>query len=88
MEKGSPQIKTHKIRIKKPFLLTRKEKIVCPFCGNMEEFYEIVENATFYIYYMQTENGTLEPLEEEAEVLGPVRFFCGVCHSDITHLKK
>lgn len=88
MEKGISQVKTHKIKIRKPFLLPRKEKIICPFCGNTEEFYEIVENATFYIYYMQTENGTLEPLEEEAEVLGPVRFYCGVCHSDITHLKK
>ncbi len=88
MEKGIFQGKTHKIRIRKPFLLPKKEKIVCPFCGNTEEFYEIVENATFYIYYMQTEMGTLEPLEEEAEVLGPVRFYCGVCHSDITHLKK
>ncbi|MGB9760973.1 MAG: hypothetical protein ACP5QC_01220 [Caldimicrobium sp.] len=88
MEKGVFQGKTHKIRIRKPFLLPKKEKIVCPFCGNTEEFYEIVENATFYIYYMQTEMGTLEPLEEEAEVLGPVRFYCGVCHSDITHLKK
>ncbi|MGC9109489.1 MAG: hypothetical protein ACP5HI_04495 [Caldimicrobium sp.] len=88
MEKGISHGKTHKIRIRKPFLLPKKEKIVCPFCGNNEEFYEIVENATFYIYYMQTEMGTLEPLEEEAEVLGPVRFYCGVCHSDITHLKK
>lgn len=88
MEKGMPQVKTHKIKVRKPFVLPRKEKLVCPFCGNSEEFYEIVENANFYIYYMQTENGTLEPLEEEAEVLGPVRFFCGFCHSDLTHLKK
>jgi len=88
MEKGYTFSKKHQIRVKKPFLLPKREKIICPFCGNTEEFYEIIENATFYVYYLQTENGNLEPLEEEAEVLGPVKFYCGVCHSDLTHLKK
>lgn len=80
--------KVHKIRVKKPFPLLTKEKIYCPFCGNEEEFYEIIENATFYIHYVQTAEGTLEPIEQEAEVMGPVKFFCGVCNSDLTLLKK
>jgi len=88
MEKGTTTTKTHKIEVKKPFIIQRKERIVCPFCGNSEEFYEIIENATFYIHYIQTENGALEPLEEDSDVLGPIRFFCGVCHADLTHLRK
>ncbi len=88
MEKALATKKTHQIRVKKPFLLPRGEKIVCPFCGNSEEFYDIIENATFYVHYLQTEEGHLEPVEEEAEVLGPIKFYCGSCHADLTYLKK
>lgn len=88
MEKTPTSSKVHKIRVKKPFPNLTKEKLLCPYCGNEEEFYEIIENATFYIHYIQTEEGNLEPVEEEAEVLGPVKFFCGACHADLTYLKK
>ncbi len=80
--------KKHRIEIKKPLILPRKDLIICPFCGNMEEFYEIMENTTFYIHYYQTDTGVLEPIEESVEVLGVVKFYCGVCHSDLTLLKK
>lgn len=88
MEKALRGSKTHKVRVKKPLYFPQKEKLVCPFCGNSEEFYEIIENATFYIHYIQTDDGLLEPVEEEAEVLGPVKFYCGACHSDLSFLKK
>lgn len=81
-------VRTHKIKIKKPFKLSYTEKLVCPFCKNSEDFFEIIENATIIIYYLQNEEGNLETLEEEVEVLGPIKFFCGNCNADLTELKK
>ncbi len=88
MEKSTYTGKIHKIRVKKAFPYLTKEKTLCPYCGNEEEFYEVIENATFYVHYIQTEEGKLEAVEEEAEVVGPVKFYCGVCHADLTYLKK
>jgi len=87
-EKNVGSVRTHKIRIKKPFSIEYKEKIVCPYCNNSEEFYEVIENAAILISYIQSSDGTLEPIEEEVEVLGPVKFFCGVCNADLTQFKK
>lgn len=88
MENRTQPNKIHKIRVKKTFPTPIKEKILCPHCGNEEEFYEIIENATFYIHYIQTEDGRLEPIEEVGEILGPVKFYCGVCNAEITYLRK
>ncbi len=87
-EKKIPSTRTHKIKIKKPFKLNYKERIVCPYCNNSEDFYEVIENATFIVYYIQNPDGTLEAIEEESEILGPVKFFCGNCHADLTMLRK
>lgn len=83
----SSPFRVHKITVKKPFPIKYREKIVCPYCKNSEEFYELIENATFIIHYFQNENGTLETLEEEVEILGPIRFFCGNCHADLSYLR-
>ncbi len=88
MDKAFTSAKTHKIKVKKPLYIPHKEKITCPYCGNHEDFYEIIENATFYIHYLQTEEGALEPVEEEVEILGPLKFFCGSCNADLSFLKK
>lgn len=87
-EKNITSVKTHKIKVKKPFSIEYKERIVCPYCNNSEDFYEVIENATFLISYIQNSDGTLEPIEEEIEFLGPVKFFCGNCNADLTQLKK
>ncbi|RKX61070.1 MAG: hypothetical protein DRP29_01435 [Thermodesulfobacteriota bacterium] len=88
MKKKNPPIRTHKIKVKKPLPIKYKEKIVCPYCKNSEEFYEIIENATFIITYFQTEDGTLETIEKEVEIKGPAKFYCGKCHADLTYLKQ
>ncbi len=80
--------RTHKIKVRKPFKFSYKEKLVCPYCNNSEDFYEIIENANFFVYYLQNEDGELEPIDEEVEVIGPVKFFCGRCHADLTALKN
>ncbi len=88
MAEKRTSIRTHKIKISKPFKIKYKEKIVCPYCNNSEDFYEVVENATFIVHYFQGEDGSLEPVEEEVEVMGPVKFYCANCHADLTHLKN
>ncbi len=87
-EKSREEGKRHRIKIKKPVLIGIKQAIKCPYCGNSEEFYEVIENATFYIHYFQKPDGSLEPLDEEVEVLGPVKLFCANCHAELTYLKK
>ncbi len=82
------RVKTHKVHVPKPFVMKFPKLLKCPFCENTEEFYEVIENATFYTYLFQKEDGTFEPIDEEVEVLGPVRFFCGKCHAELTHLKE
>ncbi|MCS7199770.1 MAG: hypothetical protein N2327_04340 [Caldimicrobium sp.] len=88
MKETLPTRKIHQIKVKKPLYFSHREKLSCPYCGNSEEFYEIIENANFYIHYIQTSEGTLEPIEEEAELMGPIKFFCASCHSDLSFLKK
>lgn len=88
MAKDVCPVKTHKIKIKKTFNIKYKQKIVCPYCNNSEDFYEVIENATILISYIQTSEGTLEPIEEDVEILGPVKFVCGVCNADLTEIKN
>ncbi|WP_206202406.1 hypothetical protein [Thermodesulfobacterium sp. TA1] len=88
MAENFSSIRKHRIKIKKPIKILYKEKIVCPNCQNNEEFYEVIENATIFIYYLQNEDGSLEALEEEVEVMGPVKFFCANCNTDLTHLRN
>ena len=86
--KGREEVKKYKIKVKKPILTYFKTPIKCPYCGNEEEFYEVIENAAFYIHYFQKADGTLEPLEEEVEVIGPIKLFCAVCRNEMTDFKK
>ncbi|OAQ21571.1 hypothetical protein [Thermosulfurimonas dismutans] len=77
----------HRIVARKPITVVLREKLVCPYCGNQEEFYEVTENAYVMVHYLQNEDGTFVPIGEDMEVSGPVRFFCGRCQADLSHLR-
>ncbi len=79
--------KTYQIKVKKPFKVPYLEIFVCPYCKNKDEFYEVAENVSLYVYYLQTKEGELDPVEEEMEVYGPTKFYCGKCHADLTFLR-
>jgi len=82
----SPNERRHRIVARKPVRVLVREKIVCPYCGNQEEFYEVAENALMVVHYLQNEDGTFVPLDESLEA-GAVKFYCGRCQADLSHLR-
>ncbi len=85
---ANPSVRKHTIVARKPVTVMIREKLVCPYCGNQEEFYEVIENASLIINYLQNEDGTFVSLGEDMEVAGPARFFCGKCHADLSRMKN
>ncbi len=73
---------------RKPFLLSGRQRIICPYCGNDEDFFEVAENVTITTHYIQNEDGSFTPVTDDTELLGEVRFYCGRCHADLTQYHK
>jgi len=82
----NPGGRRHRIVARKPVTVLVREKIVCPYCGNQEEFYEVAENALMVVHYLQNEDGSFVPLDENMEA-GVVKFYCGRCQADLSHLR-
>jgi len=59
-------------------------RIVCPECGNDSDFFEVAEEVTITTRYQQNDDGSFSTQEDESEVLGEVRFFCGACNADLS----
>ncbi len=59
-------------------------RIVCPECGNDTDFYEVAEEVTITTHYTQNDDGSFSPQEDESEVRGDVRLYCGGCNADLT----
>jgi hypothetical protein len=49
-------------------------KISCPYCGNDSDFYEVAEGVTITTFYRQN---------DDSEIEGEVRLFCGECHKEL-----
>lgn len=65
-------------------LPTPSNRIVCPECGNDEDFYEIAENATLTTLYTQNKDGSFTPLEDNSQVFGEIKLICGQCQKDLS----
>ncbi len=59
-------------------------RIVCPECGNDKEFLEIAENAVITTNYTQNEDGSFTPEEDNSQILGEIKLFCGQCGKDLS----
>jgi len=59
-------------------------RIVCPECGNDEEFYEVAENAIITTLYIQNSDGSFTPQEDTSQILGNIKLICGQCNEDLT----
>ncbi len=79
---------TKKIIRKSPLRLSPRNRIVCPYCGNDEDFFEIAENVIITTHYIQNEDGSFTPLTDDTEMMGEVHFYCGRCHADLTQYHK
>jgi len=58
--------------------------LVCPVCGNTEDFLELAQNVTVTTRYLQNVDGSFSPEENETEIHGEVRLLCGKCSADMT----
>ena len=58
--------------------------LICPVCGNSEEFVELARNVTVTTRYLQNRDGSFTPEENETDVHGEVRLLCGKCSTDMT----
>ena len=83
---GRPE-RRHRIVARQPVPVMVREKLVCPYCGNDEEFFEVAENAYVVVHFLQNEDGTFVPMEENMEITGVVKFYCGRCQADLSHLR-
>ena len=63
-------------------------RIVCPECGNDEEFYEVAENVILTTLYTQNADGSFTPLEDTSQVLGQVKLLCAQCQEDLSAFQQ
>ena len=59
-------------------------RISCQACGNSTDFVEVAENVLVTTHYVQNADGSFTPQENETEIHGAVRLFCGKCGADLT----
>ncbi len=73
---------------KKPLTYSGTTRIICPYCGNDEDFLELAENVTITTRYVQNEDGSFTPVADDTQVFGEIRFNCGKCGADLTKYHK
>lgn len=59
-------------------------RIVCPLCGNDRDFIEIARNVVVTTKYVQNDDGSFTPEEEDSEVRGRIELYCGQCDADVS----
>lgn len=60
-------------------------KLVCPVCGNDEEFFELANDVLLTTYYKQNSDGSFSHESEGSQINGDVLLFCGSCEEDLTY---
>lgn len=63
-------------------------RIVCPDCGNSKEFLEVADGVVLTTHYIQNRDGSFSQEEDESQVFGEVKFYCGECGADLTQFHK
>lgn len=59
-------------------------RIICPECGNDEDFIEVAENVIITTLYTQNQDGSFTLEEDDSQVLGPIKLLCAQCEADIS----
>jgi hypothetical protein len=63
-------------------------RIVCPECANDIDFVEVAEEVIITTRYLQNSDGSFTQDEDESQVLGPIKFFCGECDADLSEFHQ
>ncbi len=59
-------------------------RLTCPTCGNDNDFYEIAEDVVITTHYIQNQDGSFTPEEDNSQVLGEIKLICGQCQDDLS----
>ena len=59
-------------------------RLACPTCGNDYDFYEIAEDVIITTHYIQNQDGSFTPQEDNSQVHGEVKLICGQCRQDLS----
>ena len=59
-------------------------RIICPHCGNDHDFIEIAHDVVVTSRYIQNDDGSFTPEENDSEIMGKVGLFCSKCETDVS----
>ena len=62
----------------------RSMRIVCPNCGNDQEFLEVADGVILTTRYIQNDDNSFTQEGDDSQILGEIRFYCGECNSDLS----
>jgi len=65
-------------------LPTPSNRIICPECGNDEDFVEVAENVIITTLYTQNLDGSFTLEEDDSQVLGELKLICAQCEADLS----
>jgi len=60
-------------------------RIICPACGNDEDFFELANDVLMTSFYRQNSDGSFSHESDASQINGDVLLFCGSCEEDLTH---
>ncbi len=60
-------------------------RIICPVCGNDEDFFELANDVLMTSFYRQNSDGSFSHESDASQINGDVLLFCGSCEEDLTH---
>lgn len=63
-------------------------RIVCPECGNDVDFVEVADDVIITTRYIQNEDSSFIQEDDESQVLGEIKFYCGECNADLSHFHQ
>jgi len=61
-----------------------RTRIRCPQCGNDTDFFEIADGVVLTTHYIQNDDGSFTQEDDESQVLGEIKFYCGECNQDLS----
>ena len=66
----------------------QRMRIVCPNCGNDQEFLEVADGVILTTRYIQNDDSSFTQEGDDSQILGEIRFYCGECNSDLTQFHQ
>ena len=85
MKEKTTDSKRRKVFISNPRrTVTAGIRIVCPECGNDQEFFEVAQEVTITTKYIQNPDGSFTPTSDESTILGEINLYCGECYADLS----